>query len=308
MKRGLVRAYNNFSSEENNKIVILLTDGMPNYDLEWTTTCVNDFVSETGSTIRENTKARIETLQESGVYVISMLTDYSVDEDESDDYTEEEYEECVEELFGTTENPTADAFYYVSDDDIENTITTDIFSEISSFIQNSITDITITDYFPEEILEYFDLTIDTPSTGEVSELDTDTGTIIWTIDTLSGNAIATLQYTLTIKDMSNEELLGTTIATNEKVVLTYIDYNSDEYEVTLTTSPSICLMSYESSNSSSSNSTTNSSSNTNSDSSTSTSSLPYTGSRTKLIGIIIVFVTIAVVTCRKRNNLKEIKK
>ena len=225
-----------------------------------------------------------------------MLTELTSDDTADDDMTEEEYEEIIETIFGTSSNPTADSFYYVSDDDIETTITEEIFAELSMLIQNPIYNITITDYFPSEILEYFDITIDSPSSGEVSALDTDTGTITWTIDTLSGNETATLQYTLTIKDMSNEDLLGIVISTNEQVVLTYTDSSSVEYEVILSSSPQICLT--EVTDETNSNSV---------DTTTAAGTLPQTGDeRLIFFGIALIFI-ITIIVYTKFHKFNDIK-
>jgi len=110
-------------------------------------------------------------------------------------------------------------------------------------IQNPINTIKIKDYFPQDILNNFEITISKPSIGTVSDkIDEETKSIEWNMDTLKGNEVATLQYKLKIKDMSkNSPIYNKEIATNEKIVLNYKDSNEKDYEVTLTSSPKIKL-------------------------------------------------------------------
>ena len=81
--------------------------------------------------------------------------------------------------------------------------------------------------------------------------------------------------------------------------------NSDDDDNSANTGTTNSNSSTNSSTSSTSTTTTNTST-TNSDSTTSTSSLPYTGTKALLIGIIVIFGAIAIVVRRKWNDLKGI--
>ena len=87
------------------------------------------------------------------------------------------------------------------------------------------------------------------------------------------------------------------------------DDNSTNTGTTNSTSSTNSSTSTNSSSSSSTSSTstnTTNTSTTNSDSTTSTTSLPYTGTKALLVGVIAIFVVIAVVVRRKWNNLKGV--
>jgi len=157
--------------------------------------------------------------------------------------TIEEELAAAENVFGTEINPTGNKYYLVNNININNVITQDILRDVVVKIQNPINTVKIVDYFPENITENFEFSyVGNPSIGTASEaIDEETKTITWDIDTLRGDEVATLKYKLKIKDMENTELLEKTIATNEKVVLTYKDTETKDYTVELTSSPKIKL-------------------------------------------------------------------
>lgn len=227
---GIKKANDNFSESCNNKIIILLTDGLPSQDLTFSTTSDN-------ATIYGNTKNTLLEIGNSGTYVISMMTGTS-NEDEI-----ENAQEDIKSIFGTETNPTTGAFYNVSDANIEEVVSNKIYANVMEKVQNPINTVKIVDYFPEDITENFEFSyVGNPSIGTASEgIDEETKTISWDIGTLKGDEVATLKYKLKIKDMKNTDLLNKTIATNEKVELTYKDTESKDYTVELTSSPKIQL-------------------------------------------------------------------
>lgn len=227
---GIKKANDNFSEECTNKIIILLTDGLPSQDLTFS-------LSSSSSVIYENTKNTLLQIGNSGTYVISMMTGTS-SEDEN-----ENAQEDIKSIFGTETNPTTGAFYNVSDANIEEVVSNKIYANVMEKVQNPINTVKIVDYFPEDITENFEFSyVGSPSVGTTSDtIDIESKTITWDIGTLKGDEVATLKYKLKIKDMKNTELLNKTIATNEKVVLTYKDTEAKDYIVTLTSSPKIQL-------------------------------------------------------------------
>ena len=247
---GITRAKNNFSSNCQNKIEILLTDGVPNYDFAYNQ-AGNDTTTATAQKVQENTKNGIISIDNSGIYLISMMTGMSENDGNTDKkgnvYTNtssvEDDLKAVEKIFGTSEKPTVGKFYLVASADVDNIINNDILKDTMEKIQNPINTTKIVDYFPEDITENFEFSyVGNPSVGTKTEtIDTESKTITWDIGTLKGDEVATLKYKLKIKDMKNTELLNKTIATNQKVVLTYKDKDSKDYTVELTSSPKIQL-------------------------------------------------------------------
>lgn len=234
IESGMKLAKDNFSTDCKNKIILLITDGLPDSDLHGNTTYNNN--QDEIQRLINNTKA---CLSDSDTNVISLLTGLS---NSAEDYNEEN-QTRINEIFGTTTNPTADKFYYISDSNIQKIITEDIYTNVMEKVQNPINTTKIVDYFPEDITDNFDFSyVGSPSIGTASDsIDTESKTITWDIGTLKGDEVATLKYKLKIKDMKNTDLLNKTIATNEKVVLTYKDTESKDYTVELTGSPKIQL-------------------------------------------------------------------
>ena len=247
---GLQKANANFSKNCKNKVIILLTDGIPNADVEGNSSG-NDVTTNEARVIHENTKESLIKISESGVNIISMMTGMSVSDGNTDkngnDFGEQNIEEALkalERIFGTVDNPTVGKYYLVKTANVENVIKNDILNNVMEIVQNPINTIKVVDYFPKDITENFEFSyVGNPSIGTASEtIDEQTKTITWDIDTLKGDAVATLRYKLKIKDMKNQELLNKTIVTNEKVVLTYKDIESKDYMVTLSSSPRIQLV------------------------------------------------------------------
>ena len=133
-------------------------------------------------------------------------------------------------------------FYNISDADIDSIVNNDIFQNVMDIIQNPINNVTIVDYFPDDITNNFEFSyVESPSIGTVTESISPDNTIEWNIGTLRGDEVATLRYKLKINDMNNEILLNKTISTNERVVLNYEDNSGEAYTVTLSSSPRIQL-------------------------------------------------------------------
>lgn len=246
---GITRANNSFSSDCQNKIIVLLTDGVPNYDLS--SYSGNDTTTDKAKTIQENTKSGLISISNSGAYVVSMMTGMSETDGNTDkngtvydkQSTVEDDLKAVENIFGTSTNPTVGKFYLVASADIESIVNNDILNDVIEKIQNPINTVKIVDYFPNDITKNFEFSyVGNPTIGTVSDtIDTETNTISWNIGTLKGDEVATLKYKLKLKDMNNKELLDKVISTNEKVVLTYNDNENKEYEAILESSPKIKL-------------------------------------------------------------------
>jgi hypothetical protein len=310
IEAGLKIAQKNFSTTANNKVIILLTDGIPNASVDGTSSS-NDVTTEKAILIQNNTKQALLDLKTEGIYTITMLTGMS----ESDGNTDKEGTEYIgstieenlaaaERVFGTQTNPIADKYYLAKSADINNVITNDVLKDVSNKIQNPINTVKIVDYFPKDITDNFEFSyVGSPSVGTTSDtIDAENKTITWDVGTLKGDEVATLKYKLKIKDMQNTSLLNKTISTNEKVVLTYKDTDSKDYTVTLTSSPKIQLAEVKEEK------TTNNTSNQNSeDTTTAKGVLPKTGISITIIFVILLIVVFSILAYKKYNSYKDIK-
>lgn len=246
---GLQMAERNFSEACKNKVIVLLTDGVPNADVKGNHAS-NDPSTDDAKKVQETTKETLQRLDQEGYNIISMMTGM----DETDGNTDKDgnvYEKgsleedlkAIERIFGTPELPTAGKYYLVKSMDVSSVISNDILSDVMEKIQNPIKNVKIVDYFPQDITDNFEFSyVEKPSLGTTSEtIDTENKTITWDIGTLRGDEETSLKYKLKLKDMNNQQLLNKVISTNEKVILTYEDSQDKEYTVTLSSSPQIKL-------------------------------------------------------------------
>ena len=231
---GLTLAMEEFSKEDTNKYMIVLTDGVPNIALDYDNKYYSDDVIE-------KTKAKLESVKNSGINLITMLTGI-----DAPDYvpvtTDKSFAEIISMIFGTPENPTAGHFYYVTDDQVETTITDDIYNSLLP-TGTSLKDITITDYFPKEIIDNFEFAyIQEANIGEISaEVNKENNSITWTIPELEYGKTATVQYTLSLKENFDSSIVGKILDTNEKVDISYTDVNNNPKESTSDVTPKLKL-------------------------------------------------------------------
>ena len=235
---GLQLAKNSFSSEDNNKYMIVLTDGLPNLAVGY-----NDLVTYDGLTnVINQTKTTLTSLKD--INVITMLT--GIDNEEAifrqegeNSYT---YGQVINEVFGTEENPTIGKFYNISDGEIEQTITNDIYQDLVPITQ-SLKNITVVDYFPQYIVDNFEMTyVEGIDTSNVSaEIDKETNSITWNLDELSAGQSAKIQYNLTLKEEFDESIIDQILDTNEKVEINYTDFDNTKKTVDSDVTPKIKL-------------------------------------------------------------------
>ena len=236
LEAGLSLASQYFTEEDNNKYIIVLTDGIPNVALDYDGMYYSDDVIS-------KTRSQLISLATSGYDIITMLTGITETDDvpatRQDDKT---YGDIIEEIFGTEETPTAGKFYYVQDSEIEQTITNDIYNDLLP-IEQVITDIVVTDYFPQEIIDNFEFAyVAQPNIGTISaNVDTETNSITWTISELQPGETATVQYTLSLKRDFDSSIVGKILDTNERVDLSYTDFNGKTAEDTSDVTPKLRL-------------------------------------------------------------------
>ena len=234
LQAGLLLASQQFSEEDNNKYMIVLTDGVPNVAIGSN----NPYYSDTTIT---QTKEQLQTLEADGIQITTMLTGID-DESYVPNGTDKNFGEIIEKIFGTPENPTAGNFYYVTDDQIETTITENIYNDLLP-VEKTLTNIVIKDYFPEEIIDNFDFAyVSDANIGKISaEVNTSDNSITWTIPELASGQTATVQYTLKLKENFDSSIVDKILDTNEKVDITYNDFDGTEQSKTSDVTPKLRL-------------------------------------------------------------------
>ena len=295
IQKGLIKAEEAFYENVGNKVIILLTDGCPNEDGEGN--CVSDsqmvMTNEKYNLILDNTKNELINIENKGITLISLMTGVNSDDLDRDGNvitsTEDDIQ-AIEKMFGTEDNPTAGKFYNAKTTDVSQVIQNDIIKDVQEILNSPIEEVKIVDYFPADITDNFEFSyVGTPNVGNVSEeIDKEENTIEWNIESLKGNEVATLRYKLKLKDMNAGTILNKTIATNEKVVLTYKDVDEKEYTVTLLSSPQIKL------------------SEVTEDTTVANGKLPQTGLGLGLTITIVTVTGIAIFTYVKFRKLKDI--
>ena len=236
LEAGLSLASQYFTEEDNNKYMIVLTDGIPNVALDYDGMYYSDDVIN-------KTKAQLQALDTAGYNVITMLTGITEADDipatRPDDKT---YGDIIEEIFGTETAPTVGKFYYVQDSEIEQTITNDIYNDLLP-IEQVLTDIVITDYFPQEIIDNFEFAyVSKPNVGTIStDVNTENNSITWTISELQPGETATVQYTLSLKEDFDSSIVGKILDTNERVDISYTNLNGEPVEDTSDVTPKLRL-------------------------------------------------------------------
>lgn len=272
---GITLASQQFSKENNNKYIIVLTDGVPNIALGYNKPYYSDDVINT-------TKAKLIELDSQGINLITMLTGIE-DENYVPQGVSKSFGQIISEVFGTQESPSAGNFYYVSDKQVEETITNDIYNDLLP-VSKSYTDIVIKDYFPQEIIDNFDFAyVSDTNIGEISaEVSKEANSITWTIPELKSGETATVQYTLKLKQDFDSSIVNTLLDTNEKVDITYKDFNGNNQENTSDVTPVLRLTEPP-------------------------AELPKAGMTTLLISLSIIAFFLFVFSIIKLNSYKEIK-
>ncbi len=218
---GLQVAKTCFTTEDNNKYIILLTDGIPNTAVGGPTMTYSD---ETAT----KTKATLQSLENAGINVISAMIGLNPSVLEST--TKLTYKALAEEVFGTQENPTVGKFYYVADKDIETSICETIYSNIIDNSIYTLNNIDIYDYFPQEIINNFDFSyVTSPNLGTVSaDIDLQNNCIIWHINKLEPQDSGYLAYKLVLKDEIETDIIDVVLDTNEKVDITADEITTED--------------------------------------------------------------------------------
>ena len=234
---GLQLAAQQFSSENTNKYMIILTDGLPNLAIGY-----NDLVSYDGLTdVINQTKSTLTSLE--NIDVVTMLT--GIDDEEaiirmtgSNTYT---YGQVINAVFGTEDAPTVGKFYNIDDTEIEQTITNKIYNDLLP-IEKSLKDITIIDYIPQYIADNFNVSINKDSIELSAIISSDSRTITWNLDELAPGESKALKFDLVLKDEFDETIIDKILDTNEKVDVNYNDFDGTDKSETSDVTPKIRLV------------------------------------------------------------------
>ena len=236
---GVKLAKSQFTNDNTNKYMIILTDGLPNLAVG-----NNDLVTYAGLTkIIEQTKSTLTSLENVDVY--TMLT--GIDNEEAtfraegtNKYT---YGQVIQDVFGTEENPTKGKFYKIQDNEIEKTITEKIYSDLMP-VENALENIVVIDYFPQYMVDNFEMTyVDGIDVSNVSpKIDTETNSITWNLAKLEAGQTAIIQYKLTLKDEFDETIIDKVLDTNQKVDIGYKDFDGQTKGKTSDVTPKIKLV------------------------------------------------------------------
>lgn len=235
LQSGLLLASQQFSKEDNNKYMIVLTDGIPNVAIDYDKSYYSDDVIA-------KTNQQLKAIENQGIELITMLTGIK-DEAYVPATTTKNFGQIIKEVFGTQTNPTAGTFYYVTDADIEKTITDDIYKALMP-IEKTLKNITVVDYFPAEIVQNFDFAyVSQANIGNISaKIDTTNNSITWTIPELTSGQTATVQYKLKLKENFDSAIVNKVLNTNQKVDVDYTDFDDKKQTKTSDISPKLLLV------------------------------------------------------------------
>lgn len=231
LEAGITLASQYFTNANTNKYIIVFTDGVPNVAIDYDKTYYSDDVVN-------KTKSKLQSLA-SNYNLVTMLTGVSDTDLISTPGGNSSAKDYVEKVFGTTTNPTAGKFYYITDNEIEQTITNNIYNDLLPQSQ-SITNIKINDFFPQEIVDNFDFAyVSNPTKGTISQSIDGDNKIVWELDELASGETATVQYTLTLKDNYDSSIVNKILDTNEKVDVNYKDFDGTDKTKTSEDTPKV---------------------------------------------------------------------
>ena len=216
---GLDAAYSLLKSEEDDdyeKYIVVLTDAIPNTSRGVTMDTYSDATAVP-------TKNKLLELKQANTNIISMLIDMKEEPiNVSKEDPKPTYKQVAERIFGTSTAPTAGDVFYVTDEEVEDTVTNKIYA---SLIRQSyeLDNIVIKDYFPKNIIENFAYAKLTEATmGTITAtVDKKDNSITWTIAKLGPGETATFSYRISLNNEFNSEIVGINLPTNENVKITF---------------------------------------------------------------------------------------
>lgn len=309
--QAAIRLANSSYSEECNKILICLYDNIPGISIgtnaqvsyggmfnEYST--LEEAVRAHDAKLVSNTKSEILKLKENYVdFILLRPSDTSFDQKWYNNTTgsmdlDFDGSEYVIDLYGTLENPTYGKMYSLENDTIEKIITENIYSDIvdktSGVMENVNVAITISDL----VASNFNVSVEKSSSTNVDNLlITDNKNISCQIEKLEREEAAKIRYKLSIKDMTNSNIIDKVLDIHKSFNIKYVG----EDELNITVSPQIKLSEL----SASYNPTAEEK-----DPTISEEKYPYTGKI--VIGVIfLVVIGMIVFTVKKNIDLRDVK-
>lgn len=214
LEAGITIAQENFSKDAKIKNMIIISDGLPN------TAVGGPTITYSGETAVK-TKAKLAEIDKSGINIFTVLTGVNPKDMSPAKKT---YAELIEEIFGPASNPNFGFFFNVADSQLETTICDSIYSLITVPVDNTVKNLCIYDYFPQDIIDNFTFEYVTqPTHGTISEkIDPETRAIKWSIPELKEGETATVSYRLSLVDNYDPAIIDVVLPTNEKVDLDYV--------------------------------------------------------------------------------------
>lgn len=236
---------NTSSTDNKQKYIIVFTDAIPNvangvipetFSDEEMAAGNQGFKSAYDDKVFVPTKNKLADLANKGINVISLLINMTDDEIQmSTETPKPTYKEVANRIFGTETNPTAGPVYYVTDENVENTVTEKIFTDLKETKTETVmpenkyelTDIVIKDYFPQNIIDNFSFALLTkPEIGEISAtVDKADNSITWKISKLEPGETAKFTYRLKLNNQFDSDIVGINLPTNKNVTIDYKENN-----------------------------------------------------------------------------------
>lgn len=232
LEAGISIAQDNFSKDAKIKNMIIISDGLPN------TAVGGPTITYSGETAVK-TRAKLTEIQKNNINIFTVLTGVNTNDMSPAGKT---YAELAKEIFGTPSNPDFGFFFNIADSQIESTICDSIYSLITVPVDNTVKDLNIYDYFPQEIVDNFKFEYVTkPTHGTISEsIDPETRSIKWFIPELKEGETATVSYRLSLAENYDPEIIDVVLPTNEKVDLDYV-FDNEKNQDTSDTTPEVVV-------------------------------------------------------------------
>ena len=232
---------NTTKTDNKQKYIIVFTDAIPNvasgvvpevYSDEEKAQGYQGFKSAYDDKVFVPTKNELTSLANKGITVMSLLINMKDEEIQiSTEKPKPTYKEVANRIFGTEADPTAGPVYYVTDNDVESTVTDKIFTDLKETKtitvtpenKYELTDIVIKDYFPKNIIDNFGFALLTkPEIGEVTAtVDKSDNSITWKISKLEPGQTANFSYRLKLNNQFDSEIVGINLPTNKNVTIDY---------------------------------------------------------------------------------------
>ncbi len=235
---GITCAKKIFSQDDSTeKYMVILTDGIPNVAVG-----VKEYFSQE---VVDKTKENLKSLETAGINTITVLTEIANGDQKPMPNINKTNNDFVKEVFGTPANPNIGKFFYVADQKLEETISEEIFKNLSPQ-SRSLTNLVIRDHFPQEIVDNFDFEyVQDPNFGTITptintNYDADNN-ITWSIPELQSGETAIVQYKLSLKKDYDPNIVEDILPTNKNIEFEYTDLDGNEKEETSDVTPKLKL-------------------------------------------------------------------